>query len=878
MPLYEFTPSFTVDQTDLSLTATGSGVHLNKVVNVNLGILDRISGGIGDNRDFLANPYVNNVSLDILNIDGTVKFQDFLTNYKSNAFSITEYDNINVFGEYTKDFGVKATVSESSQTNTSEFYFYGNVPEFSGITVRDSTGTTSHSSSASSKTAVNASGQTGLLTSTVTFNNDSNYISFDRLEVYSSTDSAAFNSQIDPNPVFSRNLSNETIQSFDINEGELPNESAVYLHFVPYGQLGTGEAWSIGPYTFKDNPPAANPYITEVTSGDITGALGFTPISSETDDQTLSEVLANGNSADLGFTVGSSEITGDLTVGGDIITSGATAIGSGGHPLNLKGNFVTLQYAAVSSSTPETFLQISSSEQVEFYREANLTSGASIPAGQNISLGNAVIQADTNASKSAINYAADNIAFSVSGTIDASSSEFDQSNEINSFASAILLGTKNKIFGDFSTILAGSENIISGEESTSSTLVNSDFDFIGAGSGNQITGSRFSSIVGGIGNKIFKTSNNSFIGGGTGNVLEGSPNSVIGGGINNYINSAESVQVFGSYITGTSVYDGYIYLADNQNRTKTPNASDTLFIDFEGGVDIKTGDLTVEGNITMGGSNVLTAVRTVTAGGNTLGAGETLAFGVGGDNIKVTESAGAVTIAVDGSAELPTATIPNLAASKITSSTFADARISESSVTQHEAALTLVSGQITGALGYTPLSGALSSVRTVTAGGNTLGTSETLAFTEGSNIQITESAGAVTIASPSGVTSDDVDSIVKLTQAEYDAITPDSNTLYFISDESTNSPVVNPIKTVTSNYTITDTDHTVLVSGSASTNITLPSAVNNSNYVYNIKNITTGAVAISGTVGLIDLTGSLIINSKFESVTVQSDGSNWYII
>ena len=36
--------------------------------------------------------------------------------------------------------------------------------------------------------------------------------------------------------------------------------------------------------------------------------------------------------------------------------------------------------------------------------------------------------------------------------------------------------------------------------------------------------------------------------------------------------------------------------------------------------------------------------------------------------------------------------------------------------------------------------------RTVTAGGNTLGASETLAFTEGSNITITESGGAVTIA------------------------------------------------------------------------------------------------------------------------------------
>ena len=39
------------------------------------------------------------------------------------------------------------------------------------------------------------------------------------------------------------------------------------------------------------------------------------------------------------------------------------------------------------------------------------------------------------------------------------------------------------------------------------------------------------------------------------------------------------------------------------------------------------------------------------------------------------------------------------------------------------------------------------SVRTVTAGGNTLGNNETLAFTAGSNVTISESGGAVTIAS-----------------------------------------------------------------------------------------------------------------------------------
>jgi hypothetical protein len=44
--------------------------------------------------------------------------------------------------------------------------------------------------------------------------------------------------------------------------------------------------------------------------------------------------------------------------------------------------------------------------------------------------------------------------------------------------------------------------------------------------------------------------------------------------------------------------------------------------------------------------------------------------------------------------------------------------------------------------------------RTVTAGGNTLGASETLAFTAGTNVSISESAGAVTIASTDTDTTD----------------------------------------------------------------------------------------------------------------------------
>ena len=93
------------------------------------------------------------------------------------------------------------------------------------------------------------------------------------------------------------------------------------------------------------------------------------------------------------------------------------------------------------------------------------------------------------------------------------------------------------------------------------------------------------------------------------------------------------------------------------------------------------------------------------------------------------------------SGTLGTARIPSLAASKITSGTFADARISAGSVTQHQSALSITESQISDLQSY------LTAPRSITAGGNTLANSETLAFTAGSNISISESAGAVTIAS-----------------------------------------------------------------------------------------------------------------------------------
>jgi len=106
-------------------------------------------------------------------------------------------------------------------------------------------------------------------------------------------------------------------------------------------------------------------------------------------------------------------------------------------------------------------------------------------------------------------------------------------------------------------------------------------------------------------------------------------------------------------------------------------------------------------------------------------------------NLGITASLAEINILDDG---LAASDIPSLATSKITSGTFANARISEGSVTQHQAALSITESQISDLQSY------LTAPRTVTAGGNTLANGETLAFTAGSGVTITESGGAVTIA------------------------------------------------------------------------------------------------------------------------------------
>lgn len=81
-------------------------------------------------------------------------------------------------------------------------------------------------------------------------------------------------------------------------------------------------------------------------------------------------------------------------------------------------------------------------------------------------------------------------------------------------------------------------------------------------------------------------------------------------------------------------------------------------------------------------------------------------------------------------------------------------------------------------------------------------------------------------------------------------------------------------------YTTTSSDHTILCgAGNETFTITLVAASGVSGLIQNIKNIGTGTITVDGNASeTIDGGATAIINTQYECITIQCDGSNWHII
>ena len=91
----------------------------------------------------------------------------------------------------------------------------------------------------------------------------------------------------------------------------------------------------------------------------------------------------------------------------------------------------------------------------------------------------------------------------------------------------------------------------------------------------------------------------------------------------------------------------------------------------------------------------------------------------------------------------------------------------------------------------------------------------------------------------------------------------------------------NSVKTIVADYTVMITDGLILCNSSTNINVILVSPLSaynstlNAGLILNIKNIGIGTVTIVGTIN--DVVNP-IISSQFDSITIQSDGTNWNLI
>ena len=283
--IFEFDSIYSGNTTDVTQTSSGSGVHNYRDLTLNLRIQDRDGQEVTDARDFLKSAFLTEANISILEPDGTVAYANYQSGYKQSSYTFTQQNNIDIFGFYAPHFGIKTEIKDrDDNVTTSEFYFYGNRPRVSSITVTDTATGHKFTSSNGSASAQVLSGVSGQLKVDFDFANSPEYTNFDHVDVYWASGVGYFND----NPfsadhlAATKTLSQNKNQSVLLFEENIPQftGSDLYLTIKPYSTIGLGDQWTVGPFKFEYAEKPNTNYLTEISSGDVTGALGFTPLSS----------------------------------------------------------------------------------------------------------------------------------------------------------------------------------------------------------------------------------------------------------------------------------------------------------------------------------------------------------------------------------------------------------------------------------------------------------------------------------------------------------------------------------------------------------------------------------------------------------------------
>ena len=671
-PLQEFTTILPdVDTGNLNHPSTGSGVHLFRDVTLTFSeIVDRAGATLETQDELQNNLFFNGFDIDILDITGGMVFTGYKSGLKSRSFSFTEQENINVFGTYTSDFGVRYSLQDQNgDEQVNEIYLYGNPLEIDFLYITDASGRYLSQSNASNfittgsgadelfltnRQYVTGEAITGGINIEFAFKNDPNYTEYgNSINVYGQTGSGEFarnSSNFIATIPLTKDQAGQTFQLTpkDGDAEGLITETDYYFQLVPESAISKGQVFTVGPHKIQpveQDPRNAgqplynrgNQYLagdldvagcvtgrcltistpsnpntietaggnvgigtvpgTDVgdpkldingnlegigTAGRVTGPGGVDyALSTDipADDDTLQSVTDRGNTTSTPVTLGlSSAPTSPLTIitnaatdsgidlyaagsyGDQIITLGTDANDAGRLVVkdadgddsvtisndSSRGSITvhddggTVRTSVIVDSNNQgkmTLLDSSANESVVLSSDSNKRGKMDIyDAG-----GDSVVEIKADSSDEGVMSIKDALG-AVQTMVQAHKSILSAGNSnIYSTGSVIVGGSGHIISGDYDAIAGGADNQISG--------IGGDFNFIGGGSGVDISESKFASSIGGENNDIV-SGDYSIIAGGKNNLISGNSTkeagrNVIGGGSTNSIKNAFSSIVAG---------------------------------------------------------------------------------------------------------------------------------------------------------------------------------------------------------------------------------------------------------------------------------------------------------------------------------------------
>ena len=140
---YDFETVLNLDTGNLNATGSGSGVYtIGDTITLQTSLIDRIGNSLDTVSSINDDAFVKGVNISVLNEDKSIAYSNYNTDYKNPSFTFTKQENIDIFGSFTENFGIKFAVeNQDGQTHETDFLLYGNRLSISKIYVSASGGT-----------------------------------------------------------------------------------------------------------------------------------------------------------------------------------------------------------------------------------------------------------------------------------------------------------------------------------------------------------------------------------------------------------------------------------------------------------------------------------------------------------------------------------------------------------------------------------------------------------------------------------------------------------------------------------------------------------------------------------------------------------------